>query len=317
MVLTKTTALLLLPAVFWMAWCAAGRRWTSFLRAIIFVAVLPAALVKGYAALVSALGYGPDYRYFFDVNAMPGLDWGQTLSTLSDFFQNCFWIDRVLYPVGFVVLLLVLVWRRKLWANSLFTASWIALAIQAAFIFRRQQDYAPRYFLVMLVPLVCIVVLAFADLRLRAPRLAGLLLLAMTASFAANVFMIRHILIRRDYDLRDAARSIALIVHAHPEHKQLIMGVSGNQLSLMTGIPSINDGFGVESSAQKVETYKPGWTVVWNDTPPDSTAFAGYTLEKMASYPIFDDEDRTTLILYKIVPDAATSLNSPPSPNPK
>lgn len=321
MVLTKTTALLLLPAVLWMAWSAARRTWRSLLRALVFIAVLPAALLTGYSVLVSAMGYGLDYRYFFSVNAMPGLDWGQTFSTLTDLFQNCFWIDRVLYPVGLAVLILALAWRRKLWANPLFTASWIAIAIQAAFIFRRQQDYAPRYFLVMLAPLVCIVAIAFADLRLPSPKSALFMLLAPLGAFLLNLAMIGHFLTHRDYDLRDAARSIAQLVRSHPEQKPLLMGVSGNQLSLMTGIPSINDGFGTERSSQEMASYKPGWYAEWNDTPRDPSAFAGYTLEKMASYPIFDDEDRTTLILYKIVPDAVNpsepSLSATPTPSAK
>jgi len=100
MLLTKTTSALLVPAVFWMAWSAMGLRPAGLLRAIAAVAVLPAVLVKGYAALVAALGYGADYQYFFGVNAMPDIDWSRTFSTLSNFFQNCIWIDRVLYPVG-------------------------------------------------------------------------------------------------------------------------------------------------------------------------------------------------------------------------
>ncbi len=320
MVLTKTTAVLLLPAVFWIAFCAAGRSLPVLGRAFIFVAALPAAIVKGYEVLVTTLGYGPDFHYFFDANGMPDVDWRNTLSTLSDLFQNLFWVDRVLYPIGLILLILALVWKRKLWANPLFTASWIALAIQAAFIFRRQDNYAPRYFLVMLVPLICVAVLSFAEFRRAQPKLAAVLALGMMAAFVANVAMIGHFLTHRDYDLRDAARSIAQIVRAHPEQKQLLMGVSGNQLSLMTGIPSINDGFGTRTPAERVAMYQPGWLVSWNDTPPNPEAFANRTLQKMASYPIFDDEDRTTLILYEIDPRAAgftepTGVTLPPPAN--
>jgi 4-amino-4-deoxy-L-arabinose transferase-like glycosyltransferase len=73
MVLTKTTAALLVPAVFWVAWSAMGRKPVELMRATLAVAVIPAAFLKGYAALTSVLGYGADYRYFFDVNAMPDI----------------------------------------------------------------------------------------------------------------------------------------------------------------------------------------------------------------------------------------------------
>lgn len=301
MVLTKTTAVLLLPAVFWMAWSAMGRRPVALLHGFLSIAVAPAALLQGYGRLVSAWGYGGDYRYFFDVNAMPALDWRQTVATLSDFIQNCFWIDRVLYPVGVAILVLALAWKRKLWGNPLFTACWIALGMQAAFIFRRQEDYAPRYFLVMLAPLVIVVALTFAELRMRAAKIAAVLMVAMAASFVANAAMIGHFLMHRDYDLRDAANSIATIVRAHPEQRMLVMGASANQISLMTGLASINDGYGTEPSEVKVETYKPGWYLEWNDAPPEGDEFPGYSFKKMGSYPVFDDGDRTTLILYELV----------------
>jgi len=303
MMLTKTTSALLAPAVFWVAWSAMGRKVGGLLRVIIAVAVIPAALLKGYAALVSKLGFGGDYRYFFDVNAMPDIDWRQTLQTLSDFFHNCFWVDRVSYPIALLILVITLAWKRKLWSNPLFTASWIALAAQAAFIFSRQDDYAPRYFLVMLAPLICIVTLTLSELITHSKKTAILLLAAMAASVLSNAWTMSQFLTHRDYDFRDAARGIGEIIRSHPEQKPLILGVSGSQISLMTGIPSINDAYGTEDMTRKVESYQPGWYLAWNDVSPhDDSALASYRLEKMESYPVFDDDDRGVLTLYKMVP---------------
>ena len=305
MMLTKTTAALLVPAVAWVAWSAMGRRWGGFWRAAVAVAVVPAVLFKGYAAVVSALGYGADYRYFFDVNAMPDIDWPHTLSTLRDLAENCLWVDRVLYPIGLVILVVTMVWKRKLWANPLFAAGWMVIAAQAVFIFSRQDDYAPRYFLQMLAPLVWIVVLAFDELMPRWKKTAALLLVGMAASVAANVVMIRHFLVDRDYDFRDASASIKEIIRSHPEQKPLMLGVSGAQIALMTGIPAINDGFSTEGMAAKVAEDRPGWFVVWDQIDPeDQSALAPFNLEKMGSYPAFDDDTRTVLILYKLTPKA-------------
>ena len=303
MLLTKTTSALLIPAFLWVAWWAMGRKLGALLWAIAAVGVAPIALVKGYAALVAALGYGGDYTYFFGVNGLPDIDWHQAFSTLSDFFQNCFWIDRVLYPVGLAILALAVAWERKLWSNPLFTASWIVLAAEAVFIFKRQDDYAPRYFLVMLAPLIWIVVLTFGELMSYARKTAILLLLAMAASVVSNAVMIGRFLTHRDYDFYNAAFSIRDIIRSHPEQKALILGVSGPQISLMTGIPSINDFYGTEDATEKLARYQPGWYVAWNGVAPENEALlAPYRLEKVASYPAFDDDDRTTLILYKMVP---------------
>jgi len=300
--LTKTTAALLVPAVFWVAWSAMGRTMGGLLRAVVAVVVVPAALVKGYALLAVALGYGGDYRYFFDVNGMPDIAWGQTLGTLRDLMENCVWIDRVLYPIGLVILVLTVAWKRKLWRNPLFAASWMVLGAQGFFIFSRQDDYAPRYFLPMLAPLVWIAVLTFGELIVHARKSAVLLLLGMIASVVANVVMVRQFLTNRDYDFHNAAVSIRDIVRSHPEQKALMMGASGAQVSLMTGIPSINDGFSTEDLAEKIERYQPGWYLAWNDTDPEKEDFlAGFRLEKAASYPALDDDTRNVLTLYRMV----------------
>jgi len=172
----------------------------------------------------------------------------------------------------------------------------------------RQEDFAPRYFLVMLAPLVWIVTLTFWELMSHAKKTAALLLVAMAASAGANVAMIRQFLTNRDYDFHDAAFSIRDIVRSHPEQKPLIIGASGPQLSLMTGIPSINDGYGTEDLAEKTLRFQPGWYLAWNDLNQQNDPFLSpFRLEKMASYPALDDDDRTTLILYKLVPRAANS----------
>jgi hypothetical protein len=305
MILTKTTAALLVPAVFWVTWSTMGRKPAGLFRSMLAVGVVPAALLKGYAALATTLGYRADYKYFFDVNAMPDIEWRQTFATLSELMQNCFWIDRVLYPVGLLILMLTVAWKRKLWSNPLFTASWMAIAAQAVFIFSRQDDYAPRYFLVMLVPLVCIVALAFSELMIHAPKPAIVLLIAMIGAVVANVVMVGQFLTHRDYDFSNAANSIRNIIQSHPEQKALMLGVSGAQISMMTGIPSINDGFGTEDMAGKVARYQPGWYLAWNDTPPEKQSFlSGFQLEKVGSYPAFDDDDRGSLTLYSMVPKA-------------
>ncbi len=342
MLLTKTTSAALIPAVLWLAWSAMGRKPIAFLRATFAIAVVPAALVLGYAALVAALGYGAAYKYFFQVNAMDDFVWTQAYATFIQFLRNCFWIDRVLFPTAVVILVITVAWKRKLWSNPLFTASWLALAGHSLFIIRRQDDYAPRYFLVMLAPLIWIVVLALDEALARpngspqsphpesatvesppsaSPRLslsktharvnpfwnlptfaAALLLLAIAASAVSNGIMLEQFVTQPEYQFYDAANSIRQIVRSHPEQKPLILSVSGSQISLMTGIPSINDSYSAEDMTEKLAQYQPGWYLVWTSISSDNQAFlAPYRFEQVASYPVFDDDDRTPLILYKMI----------------
>jgi hypothetical protein len=317
MLLTKTTAGLLLPAVLWLAWNAMDQTMNqatgkkkppAFLRAILAilaVGVVPALLLKTYSTLLMRSTYGTDYKYFFDVNAMPDIGWDHTLATISELLRNGFWVDRFLYPIGILVLVLSVAWRRRLWSNPLFTASWITLATQAAFIFSRQDDYAPRYFLWMLIPLVLIVVLAFGDFAL-GKRTSAVFLSVMAISVAANAAMIVSFVTHRQYQFYDAASSIRRIIQSDSGQNHLILGVSGSQISLMTGIPSISDAYGTEDMAQKILQYRPGWCLVWNNAI-NQDVVSLFQLEKVANYPAFDDDDRNMLILYKMKPRATAA----------
>lgn len=311
--LTKTTVAVLIPAVTWIAWKAStessasslaarerrGRSLRAFFRALAAVAIVPLALLKLWALFVSWLGYGPDYAYFFTVNAMPDIDRSQTLHWLHDMAVNGCWIDRVLYPLAMAILLASISFKRRLWRNPLFTASWLAIAGEAAFIFSRQDDYAPRYFLAMLAPVIFIVVLTLDDALRSSRSWTGILAAAIVIAVTGNSIAVAGFLAHRQYQLYGAARDIAAAVSADRSRSQLLFGVSAAEVGLAAGLPSINGSYGADDMATKVARYKPGWYLAWNDEI-DQDAIAGYTLVPVAGYTIFDDDGRTTLTLYKL-----------------
>jgi hypothetical protein len=306
MILTKTTAAILVPAVLWVAWRAMDGKRAPRVLAMVVLAALPAVCCKGYALLIAKLGYGADYQYFFDVNAMEEMDWGRAWTTLAGLFRDGFLVDRVLYPVALAVLLLSLFWRRKLWSNPLFAASWMAIAAQAFFIFTRGEDTAPRYFLAMLAPMTMVVVLALGEFMESSRRAAALLAMAVSASVVLNVVSTTRYATHRSYDFYHAAEAIGRIVRSDSRQKPMILGVSGSQISLMAGIASINDAYSLEDMDAKVASYKPGWYLAWKSAAeigPKSVFSMG--LEVVGSYRVFDDDDRNRLVLYRMVPLAA------------
>jgi hypothetical protein len=213
------------------------------------------------------------------------------------------WIDRILYPAGLAVLLLSLVWLRELWRNPLFAASWIAFAGEAVYILRRQDDYAPRYFLAMLVPLILVMVLTLQEVRARHRALAALLLATFTVALILDIARILSFLDHRQYQFYNAAKSIEAIVNGDWNAHRLLLGTSGNQLSLMIGIPSINDEYSSEDLAQKLLHYQPGWYVGWNEFDQDVQAsLSAFRLDKIATFQVFDNDQRDLLTLYRMVP---------------
>ena len=119
MLLTKTTALVLLPAILWLLW-------KKNPRAILAVSAMAGTGIGIYLSIVLRSRYAADYHYFFEINALADVEWERTGSFLLQLLRHGLWIDRILYPAALAVLLVSLVWLRQLWRNPLFTASWIA-----------------------------------------------------------------------------------------------------------------------------------------------------------------------------------------------
>ena len=295
MLLTKTTSLVLVPAVLWLLWAT-----TRSVRTMLIVTATATILLGLYLASVLRSPYAEDYHYFFQINELAGVDWRHTLSSLPwQLLRHGMWIDRILYPIGLVVLALACVGLRRLWRNPLFTASGIALAGEAVYILRRQDDYAPRYFLAMLAPLIVIAVLALHELR---GSRRALLALTLAVAFIVDTTQVLGFLVHRQYQFYGAAQSIRAIVAADPHQPRLLLGASGSQLSLMTGIPSINDGYSSQDLAVKITRDTPGWYVGWNDMDDDiANSLSRFRLDKVASYHVFDHDDRDMLNLYRMV----------------
>jgi Dolichyl-phosphate-mannose-protein mannosyltransferase len=296
MLLTKTTALVLLPAVFWLLWKKSA-------RVALGVGVTAAAMMALYTSLVLHSRYGGDYHYFFHINAMAKVNLKETGCYLLQLFENGMWVDRVLYPAGLAELALSLVWLRSLWKNPLFAASWIAIAAQSFFILRRQDDYAPRYFLVMLLPLILISVLTLEELSVRNRPLGWLLTAILAAGVVLNIYQVAGFLQHREYQFYSAAKSIRAMVNASPAVHRLLLGTSADQLSLMTGIPAINDSYTSQDLGQKVLLYQPGWYLGWNDLDQDILdSLSDYRLDEIANFPVFDRDERNRLKLYRMIP---------------
>jgi 4-amino-4-deoxy-L-arabinose transferase-like glycosyltransferase len=296
MALTKTTALVLLPAVFWLLW-------KKNPRAILAVVALAGVLFSTYLFLVLRSRYADDFHFFFDINALASMEIRRTGSYLYQLIRNGVWIDRIFYPSALVVLLLSLGRWRQLWRNPLFTACWIAFLGNAIYILRRQDDYAPRYFLAMLVPCIITLIIALQELNVRNRNLASLLAATLGVAVVLDTAQVFGFLAHREYQFYAAAKSIHAIVDANPASHRLLLGSSGDQLALMMGIPSINDGYSNQDLDKKVLAYQPGWYVGWNDLDDDIlNSLSAYRLDEVANFPVFDNEDRDRLKLYRIVP---------------
>jgi 4-amino-4-deoxy-L-arabinose transferase-like glycosyltransferase len=294
MLLTKTTSLMLVPAVLWLLWSA-----TRSLPQLLITIATASGIVGLYTAIVLHSRYADDYHYFYNINSLAEVQLRRTFSLILLQLRHGLWVDRILYPVAVLVFFSAVFWLRRLWNNPLFTASWIAIIGEAIYILRRQDDYAPRYFLALLAPMVFVVVLALHQLS---GHKRMILAAALAAAVVLNTVQVVGFVIHRQYQLLGAAKSIQAVAGKDAHTHRVLLGSSAAQLALMTGIPSLNDEYGSQDLTQKAARFQPGWYVGWNDLDDDIVAsLSAYRLDQVATYQVFDHDDRNTLTLYRMV----------------
>jgi 4-amino-4-deoxy-L-arabinose transferase-like glycosyltransferase len=316
MLLTKTTAVFLLPSL---GWAIVAGLWPDRRKVVrcAFAAAASAGLsFAAWMALVIHAGLLADYRYLFFINKyIKPTQWYWPLLSFWWSFKGGLWADHILIPLaGLVVILLALAvrnqWSRRLWRDPVFGAS--ALALAGYILFMTYQNHPqPRYYVV--VALFSFFVLAMgaeAPLASAGPsiswtRIAGLAVLAATAVVAAfNAAWTLQYVTHPEYTLVNAARNLTRYIDQHPNGNRLLVGLSADEISMITHLPSLCDDFGTQELPDKLAAYNPGWWATWNDIDPGTLEdlHVHYSLEQVAVFRAMDHSERNQLVLFKLHP---------------
>ncbi len=163
-VLTKTTGVCLMPAVFYMVWARSGYGIRRFLRLAIPPAALGIALWLVYFIGFVHPHYIEDYRYLFSANAYTGIELDPLATVVLNAIGDGMWMGHILYPAFFVVLALALFWRPRLFTQPLFPALLLWIGGYFAFLVYHN-NLQPRYYLVIAVPITAAVALGLDNFR--------------------------------------------------------------------------------------------------------------------------------------------------------
>ena len=325
-VLTKTTGLFLFPAIFYALWGSSGYRRKPFLRTASVATGIGAAVWLAFYGLFVRPHFLTDYRYLFSANTYTKITLGTFWSVLHDTLFDGTWMGDTVFWISLLALVVwlgVAVWRR-------FRGSPIPVALSlwvlgyAAFL-AYHANFAPRYYTVIAVPLMLLLAMgidALLSLTWRETAAAGhptarklFLRSVSVGSIATLLFIVangsRYIVqyaTHPEYTFLTAVHHLRDAVAADPHHSHLVLSISGSDISLISGLPSICDDFGTMELPDRVATYKPGWFAAWNDVEDDKMAALApmYRLTKVGAYPAYDDPERNLLILYRLDP-----VNSP------
>ncbi len=308
MMLTKTTAIFLLPAVAWAMLIPLRRNVFHAVRCAL-AAIGAFALSYGlWLSLVAWRGLWSDYQYMYTVNAYakPGEFYWPLVSAVWS-FHGGLWADHILVPLAGIVLLFAALsrrtsWsrasrvqartlraeRRRDWGSRLFLDPVLgasALSVAGYLLFMAVQNHPqPRYFTV--VGMFCFIVIAReAQALLDAggvgttrPRpaltIAGAIVIGV-AVLAAGLNGARLIdyALHPEYTFVNAAGQLARYVDVHPNGKRLLVSISGDELSLINHVPALCDDFvspngSITDLPAKTAYYQPGWYASWNDLDP-------------------------------------------------
>jgi hypothetical protein len=326
MMLTKTTAVFLAPALGWIMILPLWGDVKKIVRCTSAAAITFVVTFGGWMALVVAKGLLPDYEYLFFINKYvkpSGFYW--PLLSLWWSFHGGLWIDHILVPLAGVLILIALAaaigwsspWARKVLLDPVFGGSILASAGYIAFM-TYQNHPQPRYF--ALVAFFCFFVVAIgAEALLGADEMlrpwcsfsclgtAAIALVAVTA--AGNAVWTLSYAFHPEYTYVTAAEGLTHYIDQHPNGNRLLVSISGDEITMLTHLPTICDDFGTPTTdmpdlVTKLAHYQPGWWATWNDIDPGTLEdlHMQFSLEQVASFHALDNSDRDVLVLFKLHP---------------
>jgi hypothetical protein len=120
-----------------------------------------------------------------------------------------------------------------------------------------------------------------------------------------------------EYTFIDAGQRLTRYIDAHPNGRRLLVSISGDQIMLVTHLPSLCDDFGTQELVSKLADAQPGWYAAWNDLDPGTLEdiHTHFSLEQVASFRAFDDPERNMLILFKLHPLPGGQVREPAEQN--
>jgi 4-amino-4-deoxy-L-arabinose transferase-like glycosyltransferase len=326
MMLTKTTAVFLTPALGWIMILPLWGERKRLIRCIAAAAVTFVLTFGSWMGLVFVNGLLPDYEYLFFINKYikpPEFYW--PLISLWWSFHGGLWIDHILVPLAGLLILIAAAaaigwsspWARKLLFDPVFGASILASAGYIAFM-TYQNHPQPRYF--AFIAFFCFFLVAigaealFGADEMLAPRfplrwLGGAAIVLAAAAAAGNAAWTVSYALHPEYTYVTAAEQLTRYIDLHPNGNRLLVSISGDEITMMTHLPTLCDDFGTPTAdmpdlVTKLAHYEPGWWATWNDIDAGTLEdlHAHFSLEQVASFHALDNSDRNILVLFKLHP---------------
>jgi len=176
MLLTKTSAVFLLPAIAWAIIVPLWQRRRVAISCALAALAASAATFGLWMALIVRFGLLRDYQYLFEVNKYPKpAQFYWVLLSLWWSLRGALWAGRILIPLAGVVVVAALLgwrtsWSRALRGDAVFCSS--LLAVAGYILFMTYQNHPqPRYYTVVAFFSFFLLAIGIEAILLRMPHL--------------------------------------------------------------------------------------------------------------------------------------------------
>ncbi len=328
-VLTKTTAIVLAPAVLYQLWATAAGpvapagnsrlhrlrlHLTTHRSALLFpllAALTAAVLWSAYFFALVRPHHLADYHQLYAINA--GKAHGSILlQVMATALGDTLWINRILLPLTILAIAASTRFLRELWRVPLYTSSVLTLAGTIGFI-GWHTWFQPRYYLLCVFPSMAVLALATHALRTRARglerrspwRIAHRLTLALLEVAAATMLLqTGRYLLHPTWTFRTTAQNIAATMAADPVQPPILLAGSGSDIALFTGARTVNPEWPLNGLTALLDREHPGWYAGYLPLEAKTLTLLQqrYQLQPISTYIVMEEPAHRRLLLYKLLP---------------
>jgi hypothetical protein len=312
LVWTKTTAIVLVVSILYFLYARTRQQGRSWSKPLMTASATAVAVWCVYFFAWVRPKYLRDFQFVFAIN-----NYRSHLTILPEMLRDLLvsglWISSVLFPLALAVVAVALIWARRMWSNPLFTSAVLAVAMDLAFILYHG-NFQPRYYLVITMPLVMILVMGLEELyrkgmvRVVSGVGAALLATAVVMSTKTAGYVLHPL-----YTHRDMAMAVAQRMRADGSVNPVLMGGAADDISLFTGVRAISlyEPYGLEPL---LERYQAGWMGVWLDWEEayPKQVSPWYELQQVATFRVYDDQPQhQVFVLYRMLPRGSRVRGAP------
>jgi 4-amino-4-deoxy-L-arabinose transferase-like glycosyltransferase len=300
--LTKSSAVFAGPAIAYLLWFPHRAESRKAIRTIA-VSLGTIIVFYGIYWLLVVRTHPVDVHVLYAQN-IPYLGVKSIEKAVRILYRSFTWIDPILFPIAIAGVIASLTPRfRPLWRDWRFGFAILLYVGYSGFLLLHV-DAGPRYFAVLVLPVLMVVLLFRRALAAVSLQLANALTGVIAVAIAVNLFLIARALLHPEYTLRDADLAIGRQIDADPTANHLVVGHGALESTFITHIPALDD-IGAKPVAEKFAEDHPGWVVAYSGDlalMTDPAVAAHYRFVEAGKYRVLDTPGRQYLMLFRIVP---------------